>query len=90
MAFDGTHQAGIATPQQDALHFAAFDVTAERVDDLRLLFREWTEAARRMSRGAPLAVGGPRVSDAPPDSGETMPDEDRIAIAFNIDHAKAR
>jgi deferrochelatase/peroxidase EfeB len=33
-AFRGTHQAGIVTPAQDRLHFAAFDVTTSDRDAL--------------------------------------------------------
>ena len=41
--FHGRHQAGIATPAQDRLHFAAFDVEEGlRADDLRGLLREWS------------------------------------------------
>ena len=48
--FHGRHQAGIATPAQDRLHFAAFDVEdGLRGDDLRGLLREWSRAAERMT-----------------------------------------
>ena len=46
VAFHGRHQAGIATPAQDRLHFAAFDVEEGlRADDLGGLLREWSRAA---------------------------------------------
>ena len=50
--FEGEHQAGIVTPAQDRLHFAAFDVTTdsrERAD--RPCSRPWTAAARAMTAG---------------------------------------
>lgn len=57
--FFGEHQAGIATPAQDRLHFAAFDV-AEVVtrDELIELLREWTDAARRLTLGLDVSPSG--------------------------------
>ncbi|MEU7337124.1 MULTISPECIES: iron uptake transporter deferrochelatase/peroxidase subunit [unclassified Streptomyces] len=74
VAFHGTHQAGIATPVQDRLHFAAFDVkTDDRAEFVQML-KEWTAAARRMTGGHPVgegAYGG--LAEAPPDdTGEAL------------------
>jgi deferrochelatase/peroxidase EfeB len=67
--FYGDRQAGIATPAQDRLHFAAFDVVTASRSDLRDLLRAWTEASARMSRGE--LVGETHVRLAPPvDTGE--------------------
>ncbi len=49
--FYGEHQAGIATPTQDRLHFAAFDLETEDKADLQELMKEWTEAAAEMTEG---------------------------------------
>jgi deferrochelatase/peroxidase EfeB len=70
--FHGPHQAGIATPAQDRLHFAAFDLTIETRRELRDLLREWSAAAARMTAGR--ALGPPRDEPlAPPgDTGETL------------------
>jgi deferrochelatase/peroxidase EfeB len=46
--FYGEHQAGIVTPAQDRIHFAAFDLFAERRSELRELMREWSRAAAEM------------------------------------------
>jgi deferrochelatase/peroxidase EfeB len=67
--FFGTHQAGIVTPAQDRLHFAAFDMSpsAARADLISLL-ADWTAAAARMTQG--LQVGDGAVDSdllAPPD-----------------------
>ncbi|MEU3344466.1 iron uptake transporter deferrochelatase/peroxidase subunit [Streptomyces sp. NPDC006700] len=72
--FHGAHQAGIATPVQDRLHFAAFDVkTDDRAEFVRLL-KDWTAAARRMTAGKEVgegAYGG--LPEAPPDdTGEAL------------------
>ncbi|MFF0225534.1 iron uptake transporter deferrochelatase/peroxidase subunit [Streptomyces sp. NPDC004629] len=74
IAFHGDHQAGIATPVQDRLHFAAFDVkTDDRAAFVRLL-KDWTAAARRMTAGRTVgegAYGG--LAEAPPDdTGEAL------------------
>jgi deferrochelatase/peroxidase EfeB len=71
--FEGAHQAGITTPAQDRLHFAAFDVTTGSRDELVALLREWTTAARAMTSGS--AVGGSAATsyDSPPDdTGEAL------------------
>jgi deferrochelatase/peroxidase EfeB len=74
-AFRGEHQAGIATPAQDRLHFAAFDVTTDSRDDLVALLKAWTAAAEQMTRGEEAgetgAVGGP-VNMPPEDTGEAI------------------
>ncbi|MGW5133911.1 iron uptake transporter deferrochelatase/peroxidase subunit [Streptomyces sp. NPDC004135] len=72
--FHGPHQAGIATPVQDRLHFAAFDVTTEDRAAFAGLLKDWTEAARRMTAGRTVgegAYGG--LAEAPPDdTGEAL------------------
>ncbi len=71
--FHGQHQAGITTPAQDRLHFAAFDVTTESRDELVALLKEWTAAAREMTAGTPVGDGAPTPYDAPPtDTGEAL------------------
>ncbi len=73
--FHGVHQAGIVTPAQDHLHFAAFDVTSERREDLLDLLVAWTAAAERMTQGQGAGPDGPvsGAYDAPPDdTGEAM------------------
>jgi len=74
-AFHGAHQAGITTPAQDRLHFAAFDVADIDRDGLVSLLRDWSAAAARMtaggSAGALGAVDG--AYDSPPDdTGEAL------------------
>ncbi len=66
----GAHQAGITTPVQDHLHFAAFDMMARtNRDNLVELLQDWTYAAARMSQGLDVSatgsVGG--SPEAPPD-----------------------
>ncbi|MEU6082991.1 iron uptake transporter deferrochelatase/peroxidase subunit [Streptomyces sp. NPDC047108] len=72
--FHGEHQAGIATPVQDRLHFAAFDVKTDSREELADLLKEWTKAAAAMTAGHSVgegAVGG--IPEAPPDdTGEAL------------------
>ena len=86
--FRGEHQAGIVTPAQDRLHFAAFDVTTDDRDALVDLLQRWTEAAERMAAGDPAGtigpVGGP--SNLPPDdTGEAIGlAPSRLTITFGF------
>src|SRR5579875_3460226 len=60
--FYGKHQAGIATPNQEHLQFAALDVVRGSLADLRDLMRAWTRAAAAMASGRPVGpiATGPR------------------------------
>jgi deferrochelatase/peroxidase EfeB len=73
--FHGDHQAGITTPTQQNLHFAALDVTTKDRDKLAKLLRTWTDAARRMTAGQEVVPGGAvsGAAEAPPgDTGEAL------------------
>ena len=69
--FYGQHQAGIVTPTQDRLHFAAFDLTTDNPADVKELLRSWTLAAAALTQG--LDAPGESHPDAPPpDTGEAL------------------
>lgn len=73
--FYGQHQAGILTPAQDRLHFAAFDLILDSREDLVALLTAWTAAAARMAEGRSAGPFGPVNGpyDAPPDdTGEAL------------------
>ncbi|MBZ3903327.1 iron uptake transporter deferrochelatase/peroxidase subunit [Streptomyces griseiscabiei] len=74
IAFHGAHQAGIATPVQDRLHFAAFDVETDDRAEFVAMLKEWTAAARRMTAGKAVGDGGyGGLPEAPPDdTGEAL------------------
>ncbi|WP_254665923.1 iron uptake transporter deferrochelatase/peroxidase subunit [Streptomyces sp. WMMB 322] len=85
--FHGEHQAGIATPVQDRLHFAAFDVVTDDRAALIDLLQKWTRAAARMTAGETVgtgAVGGP--AQAPPDdTGEALGlKPSRLTLTFGV------
>lgn len=73
-SFWGEHQAGIVTPAQDRLHFAAFDVRDDMTRaDLIELLQDWTYAASRLVMGLGVSAkgafdGGPYLP--PDDTGE--------------------
>jgi deferrochelatase/peroxidase EfeB len=71
LAFHGPHQAGIATPAQDHLQFAALDMVSRSVADLRDLMRTWSSAAALMAAGKAI---GPVETGAKPagDTGEAL------------------
>ncbi|NYE20806.1 iron uptake transporter deferrochelatase/peroxidase subunit [Microbacterium immunditiarum] len=75
-AFFGAHQAGITTPVQDHLHFAAFDMMARTTrDDLVSLLQDWSYAASRMTQGLEVSATGAvdGSPEAPPDdTGEAL------------------
>ena len=70
LPFHGTHQQGIATPQQPALFLAAFDLETSSVAELRALMRRWSAAAARMTQGLRVAPDLPSGGIPPQDSGD--------------------
>jgi deferrochelatase/peroxidase EfeB len=68
--FYGEHQAGIATPVQDRLFFAAFDLETESKDELRELMEAWSQAAREMTEGRMIGTENDNVYAPPDDTGE--------------------
>lgn len=72
--FFGAHQSGILTPQQDRLHFAAFDITTDSRARVVSLLRRWTEAAARLMSGSELGSGaaGGAYAAPPDDTGEAL------------------
>lgn len=74
VGFHGAHQAGIVTPAQDRLHFAAFDLITDSREELIDLLRRWTEAAERLTAGQEVGDGAlPDEASLPPDdTGEAL------------------
>ncbi|MGL6236747.1 MAG: iron uptake transporter deferrochelatase/peroxidase subunit [Segniliparus sp.] len=73
--FRGPHQAGITTPQQDQLHFAALDLTTTSRDELVGLLKRWTAMAERMTQGGETVPGGAMAGNPlspPEDTGEAF------------------
>ncbi|MFF5213432.1 iron uptake transporter deferrochelatase/peroxidase subunit [Streptosporangium sp. NPDC000396] len=71
--FHDAHQAGIATPVQDRLHFAAFDLSTDSPQRVVTLLKAWTAAAARMTSAQEIGGGATGAELAPPDdTGEAL------------------
>jgi deferrochelatase/peroxidase EfeB len=70
--FYGAHQAGVSTPAQDRLAFAAFDVTSTSRAELLAMLATWTTAAARMTAGLPVADTAQSPLLPPLDTGEAL------------------
>jgi deferrochelatase/peroxidase EfeB len=70
--FYGPHQAGIDTPAQDRLHFAAFDLVEDDPQALRELIEAWSAAAAEMVRGEMVGDVNDLLVAPPDDTGETV------------------
>jgi deferrochelatase/peroxidase EfeB len=83
--FRGRHQAGIATPVQQRLQIAAFDLTAESVGSLRGLMHTWTDAAAKLCQGEPIGSTEGMLTLPPADTGEALGlSPSRLTITFGF------
>ena len=84
VGFYGAHQAGVATPTQEHVHFLALDVVGGSEHDLRALLAALSTAAARLTAGKP--IGPLRAGAAPPtDTGETVGlGPSRLTITFGL------
>ncbi|HLY87923.1 MAG TPA: Dyp-type peroxidase, partial [Acetobacteraceae bacterium] len=74
--FHGANQAGIVTQQQSHTYFLAFDLLTAMRDDVTQLLRAWTDAAARMTSGAPASA---------PDSSEALGlAPSRLTVTFGL------
>lgn len=84
--FYGEHQAGIATPAQDRIVFAAFDVTTGDIEALRTLLGQWAAAAAQMTSGQLVGADPEAQAALPPDdTGEALglpPAQLTITVGF--------
>jgi deferrochelatase/peroxidase EfeB len=72
VAFYGQHQAGIGTPAQDRLAFAAFDVTAPDVAAVKAMLGSWSAAAAQLTSGQPVGTIETAPQAPPIDTGEAL------------------
>lgn len=85
LPFYGARQAGVVTPQQDRIQFAAFDVTAGSRGELRDLLRSWSAAAARMTAGRPVGPVGGEPLAPPADTGEAVDlGPSRLTLTFGF------
>jgi deferrochelatase/peroxidase EfeB len=92
--FYGPHQAGISTPSQDRLAFAAFDVSSGTTrQELVELMQTWTAAATAMTRGQTVPGGASDLLAPPEDTGEAvalLPSALTITMGFGPSFFDAR
>ncbi len=50
-SFFGEHQSGISTDAQDRMYFAALTLKTTSKDEIKKLFKEWSEASRKLMAG---------------------------------------
>jgi deferrochelatase/peroxidase EfeB len=85
LPFYGTYQQEITTPQQDFLYFAAFDIFAKRVTEVRELFQTWCHAAARMSQGDTVGTETANPHLPPTDTGEALGlSPSRLTFTFGV------
>ncbi|MGG6311774.1 iron uptake transporter deferrochelatase/peroxidase subunit [Paenibacillus macerans] len=83
--FHGGHQAGIVTPAQNFLCFAAFDLTTRSLSDVRKLFQAWTEAAAAMTEGMMIGSSNDNLNLPPSDTGEAAGlSPSRLTLTFGV------
>jgi deferrochelatase/peroxidase EfeB len=87
VAFHGDHQAGVTTPPQERLMFAAFDLTLGSAGELRDLMRQWTAAAALMTAGRPVGTPGGPPEGVPVDTGEALGlPPSRLTLTIGLGH----
>jgi deferrochelatase/peroxidase EfeB len=83
--FFGAHQAGIDTPLQQNMLFAAFDLTTDDVSKVRDLLREWTVAAALMCEGREVSETDINAYLPPEDTGEALGlGSSRLTLTFGF------
>jgi deferrochelatase/peroxidase EfeB len=70
--FYGDRQAGITTPQQQRLMFAALDVTTTDAGELQLMLGRWASVAAKLTAGQPVSRHAAEGDRPPLDTGEAM------------------
>jgi deferrochelatase/peroxidase EfeB len=84
VSFYGSHQAGIATPTQEHIQFAALDLVSDSLSDLRGLLAQLSSAAALLAHGRPV---GPLQTgpSAPVDTGESVGlGASRLTVTFGL------
>ena len=68
--FYGKHQAGIITPAQRSIYFLVLDLHTDKLDDIKEVFKQWTQYAARLTKGDNIAPYGSNPHVPPVDTGE--------------------
>ncbi|MFD0051833.1 iron uptake transporter deferrochelatase/peroxidase subunit [Actinomycetes bacterium NPDC127524] len=85
VSFYGKHQSGIATETQNHLYFVSLDATASNRLELIQLFKDWTEAAARLTKGKPVGEQSPNGFLPPKDTGDAAGlSPSNLTITFGV------
>ncbi|MCE1160184.1 MAG: iron uptake transporter deferrochelatase/peroxidase subunit [Burkholderiales bacterium] len=68
--FYGAHQAGIVTPAQRAIYFLVLDLHTQDIEEIKAVFKQWTESAAKLTRGENIQPYGDNPFVPPVDTGE--------------------
>lgn len=84
--FYGAHQAGIQTPAQKTIYFAALNVLVASKAELQALFEKWTTLAERLTAGDTLENMDTANPYIPPvDTGDTLSSNtSRLTLTFGV------
>ena len=68
--FYGAHQSGISTPAQRAIYFLVLDLHTQNIEEVKTVFKKWTESAAKLTRGENIQPYGDNPFVPPVDTGE--------------------
>lgn len=68
--FYGKHQAGIITPAQRNVYFLVLDLHTDKLEDIKDVFKKWTEYSVKLMKGENIAPYGSNPHIPPIDTGE--------------------
>ena len=68
--FYGEHQAGIVTPAQKHIYFIVLDLHTQNIEEIRDVFKRWTEYSAKLCRGENILPYGDNPFVPPADTGE--------------------
>ena len=68
--FYGAHQAGIVTPAQRSIYFLVLDLHTQDIEEIKAVFKQWTESAAKLTRGENIQPYGDNPFVPPVDTGE--------------------
>ncbi|WP_323841684.1 MULTISPECIES: Dyp-type peroxidase [unclassified Moraxella] len=69
--FFGKHQSGITTPVQRHVYFLVADLHSKNVDEIRQMFKDWTDYSVKLMNGENIKPYGNNPHLPPADTGET-------------------